>query len=108
MCQISHKIFQFLNTKMRICPTEVKQKRKTIRLDKQLPQSFIFRCNPRYKHLLNESSDLNLQLHDVLNEIVTYFFNIFVQEVIDDRYDLLKHKKFPFEVFGCVLVPSDN
>lgn len=93
---------------MRICPTEVKQKRKTIRLNKQLPQSFILSSNPRYKHLLNESSDFNLQFHDVLNEVVAYFFNVFVQEVINDRYDLLKHKKFPLEVFSCVLVPSDN
>ncbi len=67
MRQVHHEILKFLNTEMRICSTEIHEQGEAIGLDEHFPESLILSSNPWDEDLFQESTDLNVQFHDILD-----------------------------------------
>ncbi len=84
MSQVHHEIFQLFHTEMWISSVQKQQQRKAVRLNKHLSQSLVFSCNSWNKNFLQESTYLNLQFHNVFDQVITDLFNVFVQKFRND------------------------
>jgi hypothetical protein len=49
-----------------------------------------------------------LKFHDILNEVVTDFLNVSIEEIRNDGDHFLEYKQFAFKVFGGVFVTTDD